>query len=229
MTKQVREVKEANGFKLHTTRKSKEGTYLHVLDTKAVTKRQQPEFPGDLQVPEVLFTIDEKAKIKVYVRNAYSIGLVEFAGQKEENYKKKDKDGNEQILVRKVNQYNTKPFTYLQGDDSNLYIVVGLGTKAKGTLTEGWADLSVYARSLVVPKVIIDITQPSKVTFAIDEEETAFYPVQVDGTGVKHRSDKPIMGYKLTFMGKAAFDEDEVTNLPVAVAKEKATISENEF
>lgn len=192
------------GFKFSTTRKSKDGTYHHVTETSIKNTVPKAENPGDNQVDEVHFKIDENGKVIVSVKNAYTLGLVEFLEKKTETFKKKVKNEAGEIVqeekTRKVNKYNTKPFLYIQGTDGNLYLYIGEGKKANGKMTEGWANLSAYARNLMLPKLFVDITVPSEAVFAIDSEATAFYPTQVDGTGKQTQSDEALYGYKLTFV-----------------------------
>jgi hypothetical protein len=223
---------EKKGFQVLSTRKNKEQSYLHVLDGSSKTKFEKPKFPGDMQVNEALFVIEENGKTKVYVKNAYNIGLVEFAGEKNEPYKRKNEDGTTTELERKVKQYVTKQFCYVQGTDSNLYLLVGTGTKAKGTMSEGWADLSAYIRNLVKPLRVLDITVPQQSTFAIEPELSSFYPIQYDNAGFEHKSDEAIKGYKLTLIGTVGLDEDAITNVPKAqpkVASAETIIDEDEF
>lgn len=230
-TEKVKQVKEIGGFKLATTRKNKEGNLLHVLDTATKIRREQPKHAGDLQLPEAIFEIDEKAKIVVRIKNAYELGIVEFVGQRAETYKKTDKKtGEAKQITRNVNEYNCKPFTFIQGDDGNLYLIVGAGKKANGTMTEGWANLSAFARNLVAPKVMLDLTKPQKSTFAIDDVETSFFAVQVNN-GIREKSEKAIKGYKLSLVGTVGFDEEEITAMPYAQPKAKVetTVNEDEF
>jgi len=216
----IETTKEINGIKLRTTRKNKDGNYLHATDVKATTKRVKAVNPGEFQIDEVLFRIDENARTKVYVKNAYDIGLITYAGKKEDNYNKKLKDGTTKPMTRMTHQYTGKPFTYVQGDDGNLYLLVGAGIKAKGTLSEGWADLSTFVRNLVSPKMILDIKTPVNATFSIDKNVSSFYMVQVNGDHHIEKSEKAVQGYKLTLMGTTPYDDDIVTNLPAAPKKE---------
>ena len=220
------------GFQVLSTRKNKEQSYLHVLDGSTKTKFEKPKFPGDMQVNEVLFVIEENGKTEVHVKNAYNIGLVEFAGEKNEPYKRKNEDGTVTELERKVKQYVTKQFCYVQGVDGNLYLVVGTGTKAKGTMSTGWANLSAYIRNLVKPTKVLDITVPQQSTFAVETEESAFYPIQLDNSGFEHRGTEAIKGYKLTLIGTVGLDEDAITNVPKAqpkVAGAETIIDEDQF
>lgn len=219
------------GFKLATTRVGKDKTMLHVLDTHAKIKRITPQFPGDLQVPEFVISVDEKGKVKAIVKNAYELGIVTHVGQREENYKKLDKKTNETIeRMRKVHVYETKPITFIQGTDGNFYLLVGVGVKVHGTLSEGRVDLSSYVRNLVSPKLIVDISTPKRYTFAIDKDTSSFIAIQSEA-GVLVKSEKPLQGYKLTLMGVAEFDEEAVTSVPeaVKVPKVAAEITEDDF
>jgi hypothetical protein len=193
--------KKEKGFKVLGTRKNKEnGDYSHVANTVVVDKLSQPiaKNPGDNQIDELYIEVLPGAEVNMYVKNAYKLGLVSFEGKKIVKVSKNDKEGNKTMIDRPTNVYETEHFCVLQGTDGKLYLVIGEGKKAKGRMTEGWAVMSAFSRSLVAPKFYVDVTCPLIHVFDIDTTSVSFTPVQVDGKGNLVVSEIALAGYPLT-------------------------------